>query len=287
MLDIKERFNSPHKKASAILIAIFGILWFAYFIVACTYISDPINNSALRVWVTTPSYVNQDNSRVFPQLTLCPHGSLSGKIVSLQCDNYDWETGQLVKTLTPVYINNLFPDYPDWTCYSYNSEGADSNIDFLNCSGIVDGGSYALHAFFDDPGSGSDFFDDYNRPPSNDNWVNVMGTNNDIGIDMSIWNTADPTGGPIGSASISSPTRQYQVHAQVTSPTPKGNMTYINIWWDSQYVWHYQQQNPFTFFQWLGFIGGAGFILRIIHEIAMAIFTIIFGSKDPRYAEIQ
>jgi len=284
---IKERLSTPHQKFSVVLGAILGILWFAYFIVACTYISDPINSSALRTWVTTPSYLNQDNSRVFPQVTLCPHGSLSGKIVSLQCDNYDWVTGQ-TRTLTPTYINNLFSGYPDWTCYSYNADGSDSNIDFLNCSGIVESGSTALHAFFDDPGTGADFFDDYNRPPGNDNWINLIGTTNDIGIDLSIWNTADPVGGPIGPASINNPTRQYEIVVEVESPIPKGNVTYINIWWDSEYVWHYQQQNPFTFFHWLGFIGGAGFILKTIHEIAMAIFTLIFGApRDQKYVEIK
>jgi len=283
---IKEKINTPHKKLSAFLIVIFGILWFAYFVVACTYLADPINASTLRVWVTQPSTDTQDGSRVFPQMTICPHGSLSGSIISLQCDNYDWDQGRLIKTLKPVYLNNIFPDYPAWTCYSYNSDGLDSSIDTVNCTGQVTPDCTALHAFFDDPGTGKDFFDGTNRPQGDDNYINLVGTVTDILLELSIWGTADPTGGPVGKTVIDNPTRQYRVNAQNTIE-PHGNITSFNIWWGSNDVWHYQNHSPFVFFHWVGFIGGAAFLLKALHDVIMAIFSCISPSSREGYAEMR
>jgi len=287
---IKGRLNteawSTQKKLSAFLIVIFGILWFAYFIVACTYLADPINSSALRVWVTTPPTEVSDGSRVFPQFTICPHGDLRGAIVSLQCDNYDWYNNRLLKTLQPVYLSGIFPDYPNWMCYSYNSDGKDSNIDYVNCSGVVAASSTALHAFFDDPGSGVNFFDGTNRPPGNDNWINPKGTRNDIGLELSIWDTTDPLGGPVGKTSIDNPTRKYKVNAQTVSQ-PMGNVTSFNIWWGSNDVWHYERHSPFVFFHWVGFLGGAAFLLKMLYEVIMAIFNCFFPIEHHGYSEMK
>jgi hypothetical protein len=284
--NIKERLKTTQQKFSAVLIVVFGILWFVYFIVACTYLADPINSDALRVWVTKPPTETPDGSRVFPQFTICPHGSLQGAIVSLQCDNYDWYQGQLVKTLKPVYLSGIFSDFPDWTCYSYNSDGADSSMDFVNCSGIVTPDCTALHAFFDDPGSGKDFFDGTNRPSEDDNWINPKGTRNDIGITLSIWDTTDPTGGPVGKTSIDDPTRKYNVNAQTVS-SPQGNLTSFNIWWGSAEVWHYEKHSPFVFFHWIGFIGGAAFLLKMLYDVIMAIFNVLCPAERQGYSEMK
>jgi len=283
---IRERIKTPRQKFSVVLIVIFGILWFSYFIVACTYLADPINSESLRVWVTKPATETADGSRVFPQLTICPHGSLSGAIVSLQCDVYDWYQGQLLKTLTPVYLNNIFSDFPAWTCYSYNSEGLDSNIDFVNCTGEVTPDCTALHAFFDDPGSGKDFFDGTNRPSGDDNWINLKGTVNDIGIAVSIWDTTDPLGGPVGITTVDSPTRKYKVNAQSVSE-PKGNVTSLRVWWGSTDVWHYQRHSPFVFFHWVGFIGGAACLLKMLYDIIMALFNYFYPADRQGYSEMK
>jgi hypothetical protein len=164
-------------------------------------------------------------------------------------------------------------------------DGAEKDIELADCEGTTTLGA-PFHVFFDDPGTGINFFDGDNRPLANDNYLNPDGTTNEIGLDLTIWDTTDPQGGPIGNPSITDPARAYKVTGHSVSWNQ--NTTSFRMFWRAAKVWHYQNQPPFNFVHWLGLLGGTAFLFRLIHDIIMAVSKIFFCAEGQQgYTEVK
>jgi len=273
--ELKERFSSVDKKASAGIALILFLLWFIYFCFACKKLADPLNKQNLRVWVTKPQ------TRVFPQVSVCPHPPDSrAAITSLTCIWYDKNT----KKWTPLQYTPLNPTSDlSWTCLGYNVDGSDSYIDNVFCNGTTTRQA-PLHFYFDDPKTGADFFKEETLGDSD--WINPYGSRNNIAIELTTWWTSDESGGSIEKPSLTNPTRTYKLRAH-TLADPVGNFTVVSIWWGSDTVWHYDSYANYDFLQWFGLVGGAAFILHLMYRIFMLSVTFFVADNRTGYTEMK
>jgi len=296
---VSARTQTQEQKVSAVIWIIFAALWVGYFVAATTHIADKLNGETFRIWVT------EQPSLEFPQFVLCPanpSGTLSGtvcKMLTTKGSNGIPDGPVLPSTAIQP---GAFSDYPGYTCYGYNLDarldvGNYSVFCISNCTATMYDRYCSMHAYFDAPGT-KNFLKCAQCVSGKDNYVLSRGAFSSVGLELTSYAEEDDDSGDIGTQDgldpdiDGVPVRSYTaIGTSVYDPNISETTSMGVFYWNSHVMWHYQKFTYYDFWSWLGFIGGAGFFMKMMHDIIMVPLVIfVFKTSESArqgYAEVN
>jgi len=275
---IRRKLQTSEGKISLVIWTILSLLWFIYFIQASVQLANGSSGNNWRLWKTVQSPPK------FPQFIICPQYP-EGSIEAIECNILQSNPKNPIITptlLPPGYLTNQ----GKFSCYGYNLDGTvpiGNHTVWCKVNATNGWVSPIGHAqvYFDPPGT-LDIFDCDQCVQGQDNYVMNWGNLVRIALELEIFK-----GVP-----------QYSVYPSNSwFSKEERNITHQSwnieclFFWDSDDVWNYAPHSYYSFWSWIGFLGGAAFLLNWIHDITLAVMTaLLLGveeSQPQQYQQVQ
>jgi len=272
---IKSHLNSTSKKVSFAIYCVVGLIMFIYFIFDCIQANSAQHTPSFRIWMQ-----NQP-SLSFPQFTVCPEynegailylqcwilqpKSLGGNIVIPSSGSVTTSDGrQCTKFNTDVHIQNV--GQGELWCEANATNGwvgLDGNIQFFFADQGVNN--------YQDAECGECIL-------GQDNYVADWRSFTYINIEKKVYITNGTN-------------VRYQANGySYPYPTYYNGTHNIDVLfgYSSLDVWYYQLHNYYNFWQWMGYLGGAAFLFKMIHDAIMgSLNATIFKDSNEQYTTIK
>jgi len=273
---VKTKSKTTEGKTSLLLWLVLGIFYFVYFVVICNEAVLATKGNDWRIWVET-----NPNSRQFPQFVICPQYH-EGEITGIDCKVLESKGHHNPNNPSIVY-QPLTPnpnEHPDYVCYGFNMRG---NVNILNQHVWCE--INATNGFVTNKGNVQVFFDKVGTFE----WLNcaecVMGVDNYI---MPWQNEARVGIQEMSFHGLGG--NRYSVQGTHYPFTPSVNYTYSSdiesfFYWNSNDVWNYQNHNYYSFWTWVGYVGGAAFLVKLCHDGLLLFLMLLFVGKPAATAE--
>jgi hypothetical protein len=271
---VHDTVQTKSGKLSVALWVVLGIFYFIYFVFACIQADHAAKRHSFRVWSEEQASIQ------FPEFVLCPEYP-EGLIATIECRILQPNPNNPLITPTVIKPGTYSQWNPDFTCYGYNMDGAVPignhtvwcRMNATNGPGRPQGN---VQVFFVKPDTKVNQFllDCDDCIDGQDNYVMPWGTLTTLGLELYFFEEVP----------------RYETYG---FSYPVSNFSY-NIEglfsWHSHYVWYYNQHNYYNFWQWMAFIGGAAFLMKILHDLIVS-FCDIFIFKEtelkPLYEPVK
>jgi len=271
---LKARLSTLPQKISFVIICCSVFIMFFYFIFACVQAQSALTTPTYRIWMKTEQNV------AFPQFTVCPEYS-EGLIEFIQC----WILKKGGNILIPPSSTFVTPD--GRACTVFNADGHIQNVARaeLWCSAnatntwVATAGN--IQFFF--AAQGETNYDDIcgECVLGQDNYVANWHQDTYISVEKKVFYSNGFTDQRFLTTGYSYPFDQ-----GISNYTRHHDMD-ILFGFTSLDVWYYQQYNLYNFWQWMGFVGGAAFLFKMIHDGVMGcLYLTVFRGEKAEYNAI-
>jgi len=285
---LEEKFPGTLGKISLACYSIIGIIWFTAFIIGCIKLSDPSSSSSWRMWIETASALN------FPTWVICPH-RFGYNLGATTCYVMQYQNRSPVATVSGQSVKSPWGTQ----CLSFNYAGnlEMQNNYYLHCDATTTNGSDTsapVKYYFVDQ-DGTNFTSCSSCLGSSDFFVLAPNHTAYLGLELTVYqdgNTVEPnaiittpkaTGGIPGSS--------YRVGGQSLYDNTLNGVSRTIMTWNTRNIMHWQRTNFYDFWQWIGYLGGAAFLFKLIHDFLIGVLgmTLFRGSSDSNasYAAIK
>jgi len=286
----KFQLETPQGKISTCLWLVLSIFWFIHFIFICINLEEQDVHS-FRVWM------QYERVELFPQMAICPaiFQEPDAKFtVQPTCFSQDRQTQQK-SYLTAVAKTFTTPDKKfSITCPVYNTQAdfvLGNNTVFCEFA-IRSTKTHRLingMAFFTQAGEPNWFGCESEVCPNGPNRANLDGEAYSwIGIEATSYADDDDAGFHsikydhkyLIDGDLKLPQRAYKADTRnfPYERNHRQNLTFFSVEWTSQDLWIYQPYKYFDFWGWVSYMGGAGFLMVMIHSFITTLIGIfVFG----------
>jgi len=272
MEEVKLWLGTRAGRVSFTLWIVLSVFFFAFFILVS---KESLNSQGFMVRKVTEQGTNMGH---FPAFLLCPQFD-GGKIVDILCTIQEGKTKDhpADPPLTPLPVKPN-PNDNTYVCYGFNlNEKADIGNRTVRCqvnatnTAVANSKEGVIAYFYPTDGKlfNENLFTDCQGcvEPQN-SWILPPLYWSHVGIEKIRINHGE----------------KYKVSGEsfTTGPgEPAGSDIQAFFFWNTRDVWHYENFNYFNFWHWMGLVGGAAFLIKLLHDFFYFLIVIVVLRESP------